>query len=698
MQLDGSGWTLAAVAALAALLAASCFVAPAATAEGPAAEAAPATGELAALVAAIEATRVGRTVEVDGPIRLGRATFEPGTGGARRLLLAGDEPVGLLLTGPWRLTYVVEDRFSQPVARRNVRRASSITAREEGGDLVLREDVKSAAIWSWQLAATAAGEGAAETGEGDGLPAGLEAISEDLWVTPSHELLIERGSRHTGPGAAYALIEGAREDLMLQVDPVVERHESLHSLGSSRRSRGFYNLADQPIGRLWWDSVEAPLVVVDRSISLLNPDGGSRLRVSTRSTVRSSRGDTSLWRVLLGTARKDADDRELEVRVDGRPADHVRHAGELLVDLGRVLPKGETATVEVVHEGDFLRRPNNDSYWVLSAWGWYPLPLAFNGELATMEIEVRVPEPFTPFASGKTVERREEDGFHVLRTRLDRAARYAVVAAGKYHVFTAERDGIEANVATYAFGHERAAAVLHGLFFGAADVLGQLLGVPYPFDEVDIVEINQLGWGQAPPGVIFITREAFDPIGDRRSRAYSRGVNARFVHEVAHAWWGHVIKPGSAEENWLSESFADYSAAVALQAMHGGKRGDQEFASIFREWETGAQQIGDGGSIYLAGYLAGEDDSDARDRFRLLYRKGPLVLHALRQELGRRLGGEETGDRYFLALLRTFLTNFTDQHGETRHLVGILNQMTGDDWQPWFERYVYGTEMPPVKL
>lgn len=32
-----------------------------------------------------------------------------------------------------------------------------------------------------------------------------------------------------------------------------------------------------------------------------------------------------------------------------------------------------------------------------------------------------------------------------------------------------------------------------------------------------------------------------------------------------------------------------------------------------------------------------------------------------------------------------------------RRLVGILNQMTGKDWQPWFERYVYGTEMPKVK-
>ncbi len=711
MEHRGTRWTPAAVAALAAVLAASCCVAPALAAEAPAAEPAPAARELAALAAAIDAPRVGRAVELGGPIRLGRATFEPGAGAALRLLLAGDEPVGLLLTGSWRLTYVVEDRFSQPVARRNVKRAASITAQAEDGKLVVREDVKAAAIWSWQLAAAAPGDGRAGSGDGGGdLPAGIETILDNLWSTPpSLELLTERACRHAGPGIAYALVEGVREDLKLWVDPVDEHREALLSLGRARRvsktfrgARYALQLADQPVGRQWWDRVEAPLVVVDESISVLNPDGGRRLRVSTRSAVRSSRGDTSLWRVGLATAVYDTDDRELpvrvmEVRVDGRPADHVHRAGELLVDLGRALPKGQTAIVEVVHEGDFALRPNNDSYWVLSTWPWYPQP-ELNAELATMEIEVRVPKAFTPFASGNTVERREEDGFHVLRTRLDRAMQFPVVAAGKYHVFTDQRDGVEANVATYAFGQEKPAKVLQGLFFGAAEVFGQMFGVPYPFAEVDIVEINEWGWGQAPPGVIFITQEAYDPIGDVVSRLYSQGVNARFVHEVAHAWWGHVVKMDSLEEQWLSESFADYSAAVAIQTMRGGKRGDREFDAIVREWKSNADQIGAGGSIYLANYLAGDDESDLRDRVFLLYSKGPLVLHALRQELGRRLGSTETGDKYFLALLRTFATNFTDRYGETRHLVGILNQMTGDDWQPWFEKYVYGTEMPPVEL
>ena len=59
--------------------------------------------------------------------------------------------------------------------------------------------------------------------------------------------------------------------------------------------------------------------------------------------------------------------------------------------------------------------------------------------------------------------------------------------------------------------------------------------------------------------------------------------------------------------------------------------------------------------------------------------------------------GAQKGDAAFLSWMRSYIKNFTYKTGETRHLVGILNQMTGKDWQPWFERYVYGTEMPKVK-
>jgi predicted metalloprotease with PDZ domain len=128
-----------------------------------------------------------------------------------------------------------------------------------------------------------------------------------------------------------------------------------------------------------------------------------------------------------------------------------------------------------------------------------------------------------------------------------------------------------------------------------------------------------------------------------------------------------------------------------------GKKGDAQFKKIVRHWRSSANRIGKGGSIYLANYLGFYRDQDSIDRIYLLYNKGPLVLHALRQELGKRLG-EAKGDQAFFTLLRSFMTNFAYRWGATAHIIGILNQITRDDWQPWFEKYVFGTETPKVKI
>lgn len=108
-----------------------------------------------------------------------------------------------------------------------------------------------------------------------------------------------------------------------------------------------------------------------------------------------------------------------------------------------------------------------------------------------------------------------------------------------------------------------------------------------------------------------------------------------------------------------------------------------------------AGRISKGGSIYLAGYLGGRD-IDWRDRQALLYARGPLVLHAIRQELAKSAGNAQDGDRLFITWIRSYIKNFSFKTAETRHLIGILNQITKKDWQPWFDRYVFGTETPSV--
>lgn len=107
-------------------------------------------GELSDLARRIDQPRVGGTVDVEAPIRLGRGTLTPAS--PVRLLLAGEEPCGLLVTGAATFTYRVEDRFSSPVAQRNFKRASSLRPSEKNGMLEVSVLLDGALLWGWELA------------------------------------------------------------------------------------------------------------------------------------------------------------------------------------------------------------------------------------------------------------------------------------------------------------------------------------------------------------------------------------------------------------------------------------------------------------------------------------------------------------------------------------------------------------------
>ena len=92
------------------------------------------TPALAQLFGALQRPSVSAVVDAPAELRVGRARIEP-AGGSRLLVLsAGDRVCGLLLDGPARLTYRVEDRFSIPLAVRNLKRASGVdSARADDG-------------------------------------------------------------------------------------------------------------------------------------------------------------------------------------------------------------------------------------------------------------------------------------------------------------------------------------------------------------------------------------------------------------------------------------------------------------------------------------------------------------------------------------------------------------------------------------
>ena len=154
------------------------------------------------------------------------------------------------------------------------------------------------------------------------------------------------------------------------------------------------------------------------------------------------------------------------------------------------------------------------------------------------------------------------------------------------------------------------------------------------------------------------------------------------AHELAHQWWGQAVGWKNYHEQWLSEGFAQYFAALWAQQS----RGDRVFLDMLRQFRRWSLSESDQGPVHL-GYRLGHIKRDLRVYRALVYNKGALVLHML-----RRLVGDET---FFRGLSR-FYDDRRFQKAGTDDFERVMEEVSGRSLDRFFERWIYGTAIPRV--
>ena len=670
--------------------------------------------DAAALLSALESPAIAGEIDPPPLISVGRAEIRPAQGTRVFLIAAAGRTCGVVIDGAASLLYRVQDPFSIALARRHRGRADGLRFVDAAENATFTASLRGAAVWGWDLDVGSTRPRGALEGR---LPEWLQDIlAKKFDSNPGRDMLLS--AWNSDPGYRWAALHTSGDDLVLDVDPRPQvRQESLQRLFKLTAKAGAYGgalvtepIVVQPSGRQWWDPTTLDIASIETDIKLEN-DAGTHATVTTHTRLEAMRDGL---RVLPLSLLQEwvADDntwRRMAIRkltIDGVPAPYAQLRSSLLVTLPRALQSGEKVLLELSADGNILDYPAGDNYWLLGPIAWYPRPGATGEEWAAFRVAVTTPPPFVPIAPGQVLQSPGPSNGNTAIGAVKGPMQGGTAMAGNYSTVTGERDGKRVHVSTYAGGKADQARRLADIVHGVSGCLEQALGVPYPFTDLQVIEVNDWGWGQAPPGVIFITKEALlsaaraDMTVDEADRpvaaGISRGINERIAHEVAHGWFPHVAKIHATEDNWLSESFAEYMSTVCIErvAANAG-RGRFMFNRRLSAWKSGANSTSEHGSVYLAAHIGGRE-GDWREWQDLLYRKGPLVLHALRQELGRTTGSDKEGDRLFFTWMRSYVKNFTYKMAGTRFLVSILNQMTDRDWQPWFVRYVYGTETPKV--
>jgi hypothetical protein len=274
----------------------------------------------------------------------------------------------------------------------------------------------------------------------------------------------------------------------------------------------------------------------------------------------------------------------------------------------------------IAPEGSYLRTEGR----------WYP----GTGELdfrAPVAVSVSVPRGYTAIAPGRLAAVEKPPGRAVFRWASDRPAAMIAVAAARYQRFSAPGP---TPLTAYVFPqHARRAAP----FLREADRILRFYASrfgEYPFEKLAVVEIPRFPGGYGTTSFLMLTDASFA----------AKGLPVHFLaHEIGHQWWGNSVFPQGPGAGWLSEAFAEYASYMYAEHVHGQagltrvlrRAADQYRAAIARTVEEPIRET---------------DPYDQRGAYReVIYFKGALVLHALR---------DAVGDTVFTRILHRFAADY----------------------------------------
>lgn len=598
---------------------------------------------------------------------------------------AGDEVVGTFYKGNGTFEYTSDDPVEHPLLKTNLKNSrASANVANSGANVAVKGNVTEV-LW---LDGKAAPAGAA-TAAIDGDFAANRAIFANVQDGTRESLLAMQ--RLNAPSARIVLAELRGDDEWRYVfDDAFEREESLEKFVTynfelpSRRPERYPALVSSiPLGRTRRDRVPYPAIMTALDYEVVALDDRN-VEITANETIvpqtpnqRALRFDVD-WRDY---ANREAKPRELHVKsatlADGTALPFAENKGDLIVSLPSAVAPGQLVKVKFTLAGDILYGPSGSSYWMLQG-GWYP-QFELGALRHTVHGVVKAKAPYVPINGGTEISRKTDNGYNVLESTIDRPVSFFAVIAGKFKLDQETRDGLTIRTALYVHGNNAGMAKLKGLAFDMIKYYEYFLG-PFPVKELTFVQMDSYGWGQAPAGIVFITNEAFQPLATVEDQYYSEGINERVAHEIAHQYWGTGFTWGF-EDQWLTESFAEYSAALLLKKSQG----DAVYKRLLSHWRGDAKVANSVAPIVLSNRLVNPNDAYDNNYFHLMYGKGPAVLAELHKQLG---------DEAFLTFLKSFMKSLNGKAATTKDVEGLLGFMTRKDWKGFFDDYYWGTKLP----
>lgn len=376
------------------------------------------------------------------------------------------------------------------------------------------------------------------------------------------------------------------------------------------------------------------------------------------------------------------------VKINGKEAGYKREDGELIVTPAHRLSKGQEFELQVDYNGQ--PQPLRSKH--------APVPLGWNTfeggsfvvsepdgtrawlpvndhptDKASYSFHINVPRPMIAAANGVLTavdEQADSRTFH-FEARDQMASYLSTVHVGEYERF--ESQSLDGKVPIQNYFPTDLVEKAQRDFARVPEMMSFLtekLG-PYPFESYgNIVMDTNLG------GAAALETQTL-PLYDRGMVTGEQRMDRVLVHEMAHHWFGNSVSPGDWKDIWLNEGLASYCEMLWTEHDQGVEARDRALARA-------EQIVKRYGSSDPIAEPAANRLFDAK-----VYQGGALAIHALRKEVG---------DETFFEILKQYGTQHRDSTATTDDLVAISSAVSGKDLFPFFQRWVYSSDLPPVPL
>ncbi|GAB4454294.1 MAG: hypothetical protein Kow0031_36370 [Anaerolineae bacterium] len=145
-------------------------------------------------------------------------------------------------------------------------------------------------------------------------------------------------------------------------------------------------------------------------------------------------------------------------------------------------------------------------------------------------------------------------------------------------------------------------------------------------------------------------------------------------HEVAHQWWYGLVGNNQVLEPWLDEALTNYSTVLYWEAAEGQSSADYIIGTLFTDPYQRARNSGADRAV--VGPVEGFSQAQYGD---IVYGKGSLFFHALRQQVG---------DEVYFEIMERYLSRHKYRLATAADLIDTIETVTGQSAKPLTETWL----------